>query len=122
MHFKLPLGVNLNMHVLRKWRGRYISKTPRGTCTYVDESYNPGHHVSKDFCTAVINEVCSGSQGGKFWGRSRAQKNGQLLLVVTTDWNYYSYCKGQPSLFQRLIPGWTRRLSPILFVYGRSAC
>ena len=20
----------------------------------------------------------------------------QLLLVVTTDWNYYGYCKGQP--------------------------
>ena len=122
MHLKLPLGVNLNMHVLCKWRGRYRSKTPHGICTYVDESYIPGHHVSKDFCTAVINEVCSGSQEGKFWGRTHAQKNSQLLLIVTTDWNYYSYCKGQPSLFQRLTPGWIRRLSPILFIYGRSAC
>ena len=45
------------------------AETPRGTHTYVDKSYTGGHHVSKDFCTPVINEVYSGSQEGKFWGR-----------------------------------------------------
>ena len=25
----------------------------------------------------------------------------QLLFIVTTEWNYYSYYKGQSSLFQR---------------------
>ena len=28
-------------------------------CTYVDESCICGHHMSKDFCTPVINEVRS---------------------------------------------------------------
>ena len=42
------------------------AETPRGTCTYVDESSARGHHVSKDFCTPIINEVCSDSQEGKF--------------------------------------------------------
>ena len=37
------------------------------------------------------------------------------VAVVTTDWNYYSYCKGQPSLFQQLTQGWTQGLSPTLF-------
>ena len=51
MHLKLPLGVNFDICVLSKWHGR-----PRGTCTYVDESCIHGHHVSKDFCTPVIND------------------------------------------------------------------
>ena len=51
------------------------AETPCGTCTYVDESCIRGHHVSKDFCTPVINVVCSGSQEGKFEGRTCAQKN-----------------------------------------------
>ena len=95
------------------------AETSCGTCTYVDESCICGHHVSNDFCTPVI---CSGSEERKFWGRALAQKSFSYC-VVATDWNYYSYRKGQPSLFQWLItPGWTRRLSPILFVYGCSAC
>ena len=73
MCLKLPLRVNFNVRVLCKWCGRYIeAETPRGTCTYVDESCIRGHHVSKDFCTPVIDEVCSGSQEGKFWDRVRA--------------------------------------------------
>ena len=49
MCLKLPLRVNFNVRVLCKWRGRYIeAETPRGTCTYVDESCIRGHHVSKD--------------------------------------------------------------------------
>ena len=75
------------------------AETPHGTCTYEDKSYIRRHHVSKDFCTPVINEVCSGSQEGKFSGRTSGKKF-QLLLIVTTDWNYYGYCKGQPSLFK----------------------
>ena len=58
------------------------AETPRGTCTFMDEGCISRHHVSKDFCTPVIDEVCSGNQEGKFWDRVRAQKN-QLLLVVT---------------------------------------
>ena len=42
--------------------------------------------VSKDFCTPVINEVCSGSKEGKFGGKTHAQKN-------------FSYC----SLFLRTV-------------------
>ena len=44
------------------------AETPCGTCTYVDESCICGHHVSKDFCTPVINGVCSSSQEGKVLG------------------------------------------------------
>ena len=33
------------------------AETPHGICTYVDEICIRGHHVSKDFCTPVINEV-----------------------------------------------------------------
>ena len=42
------------------------AEAPRGTCTYVDKSCICGHHVSKDLCTPVINEVCSGSQEKSF--------------------------------------------------------
>ena len=48
----------------------------------MDEGCIRRHHVSKDFCTPVIDKVCSGSQEGRFWDRVRAQKN-QLLFVVT---------------------------------------
>ena len=51
------------------------AKTLCGTCAYVHESCIHGHQVSKDFCTPVINEVCSGSKDKKFWGRTHAQKN-----------------------------------------------
>ena len=69
-------------------------KTPCGTCTYVVKSCIHRHYVSKDSCNPVINEACSGSQEGKF--------GLQLLLIITTNWNYYGFCKGQPSLFQQL--------------------
>ena len=66
------------------------AETPRGTCTYVymDESCTRGHHLSKDFCTPV-NDLCRGSQEGKFSGRthplSQCPKRLQLLFIVTTD-------------------------------------
>ena len=66
MHLKLPLGVNFNVHMLCKWHVDIEAETSHGTCTYMDESCIRGHHVSKDFCTPVINEVCSGSREGKF--------------------------------------------------------
>ena len=67
MHLKLPLGVNFNVCVCYATSVVDIeAKKPCGTCTYVDESCIRGHRVSKDFCTPVINEVCSGSQEGKF--------------------------------------------------------
>ena len=42
------------------------AKTPCETCTNVVESCSiHRHYVSKDYCTPVINEVCSGSKEGK---------------------------------------------------------
>ena len=59
MHLKLPLGVNFNMHVLCMCCASGVvnieAETPHETCTYVDESYIRGHHVSKDFCTLLGN-------------------------------------------------------------------
>ena len=75
------------------------AKTPCETCTYVVESFGTlGHHVSKDICTPVISEVCSGSKEGKFGGRTRAQKTSAVPCCFL-DCNYYSYCKGQPLVF-----------------------
>ena len=51
------------------------AETSCEACTYVVESFGIlGHHVSKDICTPVINEVCSGSKEREFGGRTRAQK------------------------------------------------
>ena len=53
-------------------------ETPCGSCTYMDERCIRRHHVSKDFCTPLINEVCSGSQEEKFWGRAHVQKTSAI--------------------------------------------
>ena len=75
MRLKLPLGVNFNVHVLCKWHGRYRSQnTSWNMYTCMDEICIRGHHVSKDFCTPIINEVCNGSQEGNFWGRPHPRK------------------------------------------------
>ena len=58
---------------------------PQEACTYVVESCIHGHHVLKDFCTPVINEVYSDSKEGKFGGRTCAQKNFQLLFTIFMD-------------------------------------
>ena len=88
------------------------AETPCGTCTYVDESCIRGHPVSKDFCTPVINVVCSGSQEGKFEGRTCAQKNVSycsLLLQTGTitatvrDSHHYSNDLLQGALEDRLL-------------------
>ena len=58
------------------------AKKPHKTCTYVDKSCILRQHVSKGFCTPVINEVCIGSHEGKFWGRIHAQKNLSYCLSL----------------------------------------
>ena len=60
------------------------AETPCGTCTYEDKSYIRRHHVSKDFCTPVINEVCSGSQEGKFGGRTSGKNFSYCSLLLQT--------------------------------------
>ena len=58
------------------------AKIPCETCTNVVESCSiHRNHVLKDFCTPVINEVCSGSKEGKFGGRTHAQKDFTCCLV-----------------------------------------
>ena len=67
------------------------------TCTYVVNHCIHGYHVSKDFCTPVINEtlvyiqenenphdlaVCNGRKEGNIGGRTHAQKNLSCLLTV----------------------------------------
>ena len=88
------------------------AETPCGTCTYMDESCIRGHHLSKDFCTPVINVVCSDSQEGKFEGRTCAQKNVSycsLLLQTGTitatvrDSHHYSNDLLQGALEDRLL-------------------
>ena len=90
---------------------------PRGTCTYVDESCIRRYHVSKDFSTSVINGVCSGSQEGKFEGRTCTQKNvsyGLLLLQTRTimatvrDSHHYSNDLLQGGLEDRLLHFFTK--------------
>ena len=94
------------------------AETPRGMCVYVDESCIHGHQMSKGFCTLVINEVCSGSQEGKFLGRTRAQKKiSYCSLLLQTGTNTATILKGQPSLFQWLTLGWTWRSSPTLWLF-----
>ena len=54
-----------NVRMLPKWRVDKEGETPHETCklTYMVESCGIcGHHVLKNFCTPVINEVCSGSK------------------------------------------------------------
>ena len=93
-------------------------EAPREICTHLVENCIRGHHVLKDFWTPFINKVLVCIQESEnphdpyavavkkeVWWLDCAQKNFSCLL---TDWNYYSYCKGQPSVFQQLTPGWTR--------------
>ena len=42
-----------------------VDKEARERCTYMVESCGiRGHHVSKDFCTPAINDLCRGSKKG----------------------------------------------------------
>ena len=99
------------------------AKTPHGTCTYVDESCIHGHHVSKHFCTPVINQAWSGSQEGKFEGRTCAQKNSSYCsLLLHTGAITAIYYKSH-HYFNDLLQGGLKDRLLHLFIYGRSlAC
>ena len=57
------------------------------------------------------------------FGVGHVLEKSQLLPVVTTNWNYHSYCKGQPSLYFRdLLQGGLEDRILHFFIYGCSAC
>ena len=96
--------------------------TPRGTCTYVDESCIRGHHVSKDFCTLVINEVSSGSQEGKLCGRTCAQKNFSCCLLLLQTGTITATVRDSRHYSNNLLKGGLKDCLLHFFVYGRSTC
>ena len=114
--------------MLCKWCGRYRSSyrswnTLWNIYIYVDKCCIHGHHVSKDFCTPVINEVCHGSQEGKFWGRTHAQKNFSYcslflqtgtIMATVRDSHHYSN--------DLLQSGPEDRLVHFFVYYSHSAC
>ena len=91
------------------------AKTPCGTCSYV------GHHVSKDFCIPVINEVCSGNQG-KFWGRTHAQKNVSYCSLLLQTETITATMRDSRHYSNDLLQGGLEDCLLYLSVYGRSAC
>ena len=96
------------------------AKRPQGTCTYVDKSCIRGHHVLKDFCTTVINEVCSGSQEG---GRTRAQKNVSHCSVLLQTGTFTGTVRDSCHYSNKLLQGDLEdRLLFFSYVYGCSAC
>ena len=121
MHLKLPLGLILMWICCASGVVDIEAKRCCGTCTYVDQSYIHGHHVSKHFCTPVINEVCSDSQEGNFWVGDVPRKTSYCSLLLQTgksmatvrDSRHYSNDLLQGGLKGHLIH---------FFVYGRSAC
>ena len=100
------------------------AKRPPGTCTYMDKSCIYGHHVLKDFCTTVIDEVCSGSQEGKFWDRTRAQKNVSYssLLLQTGPGTITATVRDSRLYSNELLQGGLEDRLLHFFVYGFSAC
>ena len=40
--------------------------------------------MCQDFCTPIINEVCSVSQEGKFWGRTHPRKKSVVVCCYYT--------------------------------------
>ena len=96
------------------------AKTPCGTCTYVNESCICGHHVSKDFCSPVINEICSGSQEGKFGGRTCAQKNFSYCLLLLQTGTITATIKDSHHYSNDLFQGGLEDCLLHSFVYGGS--
>ena len=122
MHLKLPLGVNFNVRVLCKWCGRYRSQnTSWNMYTCMDESCICGHHVSKDFCTPIINEVCSGSQEGKFWRRTHPRKVSYCPLLLQTG-TITATVRDSRHYFNNLLQGELEDGILHFFIYGCSAC
>ena len=98
------------------------AETPRGTYTYMDESCIHGHHVSKNFCTPVINEVCSGSQEGKFWGSTRAQKYISYCLLLLQTGTITATVRDSRHYSNDLLQGGLEDYLLNFFVYSRSVC
>ena len=124
MHLKVPLGVNFNVHVLCKWRGRYRNWNTSWNMYIRGRELHSQAPCVKRFCTPVINEVYSGIQEGKFWGRRRVQKNVSycsLLLQTGTitatvrDSRHYSNDLLQGGLKDRILHSY-------FFIYCCSAC
>ena len=101
------------------------AKTPHETCTYVGESCIRGHHVSKDFCTPVINEVASYAvvvKMGSFGvGHTVAQLYNYIVRFyyrLELLWLVYGTAVIIPTTYSRVVED--RLLH--FFVYGCSAC
>ena len=80
----MPLGVNFNVCVLSKWRGRYRSKNTLWSMFIHGQELHSWTPCVRRFHTPVINEVCSGSQEGKFWGKTVVQKVSHCSLLLQT--------------------------------------
>ena len=120
MCLKLSLRVNFNMRVLRKWHGDIEAKTPHETYTYVVKSCICGQHVSKDFCTPVINKVCSGSQEGEFGGRTLAHKNFSCCLLLLQDGIIMATVRDNCHYSNDLLQGGLEGRLLYFFIYGCS--
>ena len=93
----------------------YLSET----CTYMVESCLCGHHMSKDFCIPMINEVCSDSEEGKFDGRTHAQENFNCCSLFLWTGTITATVRDR-SVFQRLM--YSRvdlKITSHTFSYGR---
>ena len=71
----------------------------------MDESYNCGHHVSKDICAPVSNEVCSGSKQREFWGRTCVQKNFSYCSLLLQTGNITTTVRDSPHYSNDLLQG-----------------
>ena len=115
MRSKLPVGVNFNVRVLCKWHDRYRSPNTSWNMFIRGQELYLRTPCVKDFCTPVIIEVCSGSREGKFWDRTRAQKNFSYCSLLLHTGTITATVRDSHHYFQWLTPGWTWRLSPTLF-------
>ena len=120
MCLKLPLGLILICMCCPSGVVDMEAKIPCEAYTYVVESCIRWHHVSKDFCTPVINEVCSDSKGGKFGGRTRVQKKFQLLLTIFTDWLITATVRDSCQYSNDLLQDELKDCLLHFFVYGHS--
>ena len=83
----MPLGINFNVRVLSKWCGRYRNQNTLWSMFIHGQELHSWTPCVRRFRTPVINEVCSGSQEGKFWGKTVVQKkvsHCSLLLQTVT--------------------------------------
>ena len=127
MHLTLLLKVNFNVHGLPKWRGRYESQNISWNIYICGQSCICGHHVLKDFCTTVINEVYFVPKihmTHKQW--HWVKKESLVVGYVPRKTSAVAHCFYKLELLHLLhirdsrlyrltTPGWTWSLSPTLF-------